>query len=152
MMGQQQLRLCVVVLGLLGSAWANAAEKPEYAVEYRQGIMSAIAWNIGPMGKMVKGDIDFDSKRFAFLAERVAVLVPMALEGFTPDTAAVKSHAKAELWQNQDDLKKRLEELQGATTELAKVAKTGDEAAIRVTFSDTVKMCKSCHDKYQTKH
>ncbi len=151
-MGQQTIRWLAAALCMLGCASAAAADKPEYAVEYRQGVMSAIAWNVGPMGKMVKGESDFDVKRFAFLADRVAVLVPMALEGFTPDTAAVKSHAKAELWQHQDDFKNRLEKLQSATTELAKVAKTGDEAAMRVTFGDTVKICKGCHDEYQTKH
>lgn len=151
-MGQHPIRLLIAMLCLLGSSWPAAADKPEYAVEYRQGVMSAIAWNVGPMGKMVKGEIDFDTQRFAFLADRVAVLVPMALEGFTPDTASVKSHAKAALWQHQDDFKKRLDELRSATTELASVAKTGDEAKIRVTFGDTVKMCKSCHDEYQTKH
>lgn len=151
-MQHQQIRLLVACVCLLGSAWATAADKPKHAVKYRQGIMNALAWNVGPLGKMVKGDIDFDATRFAFLAERVAVLVPMALEGFTPATAAVKSHAKAELWQHQDDFKRRLEELQTATAELAKIAKTGDEATIRVHFGDTVKMCKSCHDEYQTKH
>ena len=151
-MNQHHIRHGVVGLCVLASTWATAADKPEYAVEYRQGVMNALAWNVGPMGKMVKGEIDFDSTRFAFLADRLAVLVPMALEGFTPATAAVKSHAKAELWQHQDDFKKRIEQLQGASAELAKVAKTGDEAKMRVTFGDTVKMCKGCHDEYQEKH
>ena len=45
-----------------------------------------------------------------------------------------------------------MQELQAATAELAKLAKLGDQANIRVVFGDTVKICKSCHDQYQTKH
>ena len=140
-----------VVLNLL-SATATAAGKPEHAVTYRQGIMSAMAWNVGPLGKMIKGDVTFDAERFAFLAARAALLAPMALEGFTPDTAEVKSEAKPELWTHIDDFKKRLKDLETASAELAKVAKVGDEAKMRVQFGDTVKICKGCHDEYQKKH
>ena len=151
-MGRLQISLVMAFVWLFSSASAAAADKPKYAVAYRQGIMTALAWNIGPLGKMIKGDLIFDPTRFSFLAERAALLAPMALEGFTPDTAAVKSHVKAELWQHQDDFKHRMQELQAATAELAKLAKLGDQANIRVVFGDTVKICKSCHDQYQTKH
>lgn len=142
----------IVALGaVLGAAAAGAAEKPEDAVAYRQGIMTALAWNIGPIGLMVKGDLPFDDARFAFLAARAATLAPMALEGFTPATAKVKSRVKPVLWQHQDDFKKRIQDLQTATAELAKVAANGDQAQMRVLFGDTVKLCKGCHDEYQTK-
>ena len=63
------------------------AAKPADAIEYRQGIMMGIGWNIGALGAMVKGDLPYDQAKFAFLAGRAAVLAPMALEAFTPDTA-----------------------------------------------------------------
>lgn len=141
----------VALCTVLSAGAVSAADKPEHAVAYRQGIMVALAWNIGPIGLMVKGDVPFDDARFAFLAARAAALAPMALEGFTPATAAVKSHVKAALWQHQDDFKKRMQDLQTATTELAKVAAAGDQAQMRLLFSDTVKICKACHDEYQTK-
>lgn len=141
-----------VVLLTLSVERASAADKPEYAVAYRQGIMTALAWNIGPIGKMVKGDLPFDDARFAFLAARAATLAPMALEGFMPDTAKVKSHVKEKLWQHADDFKKRMQDLTDATSELSKAAARGDQAQMRVLFSDTVKLCKGCHDEYQVKH
>jgi cytochrome c556 len=144
--------LAAALAALLGSAVSCAAEKPENIVAYRQGIMVAMAWNIGPQGKMIKGDIALDDARFAFLAARAASLAPMALEGFTPDTAQVKSHVKPELWQHQDDFKKRMGELETATAELAKVAARGDHQQMRLLFGDTVKICKGCHDEYQHKH
>lgn len=151
-MGRFQINLIAILIWLLNSASAAAADKPEYAVMYRQGIMNALAWNIGPLGKMLKGELDFDAARFSFLAQRAALLAPMALEGFTPDTAEVKSRVNPALWQHRDDFKDRMQALQAVSAELAKAAKIGDEANIRVVFSDTVKMCKSCHDQYQTRH
>lgn len=145
---QRLVLLAAACLPLAG----HAADKPEYAVKYRQGIMNGMAWNIGPIGKMVKGDMEFDAKRFAFLAGRAALLAPMALEGFTPDTKAVKSEAKPDIYDNLDDFKQRMKDLATASAELAKVAQAGDEARMRVTFGDTVKICKGCHDKYQNKH
>lgn len=143
--------LALILCGILGARSALAEEKPEHAVAYRQGIMVAMAWNIGPMGKMLKGDIKLDDARFAFLAARAASLAPMAQEGFTPDTAQTKSHAKAELWQHRDNFKKRMDDLTTASAELAKVAAGGDHAKTRLAFGDTVKICKGCHDEYQVK-
>lgn len=145
-------RLALFVAAISLPVAAHTPDKPEYAVAYRQGIMNGMAWNIGPIGRMVKGDMEFDAQRFAFLAGRAALLAPMALEGFTPDTKAVKSEAKPDIYDNLDDFRQRMKDLETASAELAKVAQGGDEASMRVTFGDTVKICKGCHDKYQNKH
>lgn len=144
-----QAVLCALIAGGIGSA--VAAPKPEDAVAYRQGILRAMGWNVGPMGAMVKGDVPFDAQRFAFLAGRTAALAPMALEGFTPDTRDAKSHARAELWENLDDFKERMGKLREATTALATVAQGGDEASIKQQFGETVQVCKGCHDEYREK-
>jgi cytochrome c556 len=131
---------------------ALADPKPEDAVHYREGIMMAMAWNFGPMGAMVKGDIAFDAGQFAFHAGRLAVLAPMALEGFPPSSASAKSEAKPALWENLDDFKKRMQDLENATMKLAEVAKGGDEAAMKAEFGTAAKVCKGCHDEYQKEH
>ena len=138
-----------LLAGAIGSALA--APKPEDAVAYRQGILRAMGWNVGPMGAMVKGDVPFDVKRFAFLAGRTASLAPMALEGFTPDTKDAKSHARPELWENMDDFRTRMGKLRDATAALASEAQGGDEARIKQQFSETVQVCKGCHDEYREK-
>ena len=144
-----RLVLCALVAAGLGSA--TAAPKPDDAVAYRQGILRAMGWNVGPMGAMVKGDMPFDEQRFAFLAGRTAALAPMALEGFTPDTRDAKSHARPGLWDNLDDFEARMSKLREATAALASVAQGGDEAEIRRQFGETVQVCKGCHDEYREK-
>lgn len=134
------------------SALVVAQVKPEDAVEYRRGILHAMGWNVGPMGAMVQGKIPFDKQRFAFLAERTAVLAPMPWEGFTPDTKGEKSDAKPALWENMDDFRKRAKDIQASTAKLAEVAAGGDEDAMKQQFGETVKVCKGCHDEYRVKH
>ena len=130
---------------------ATAEPKPEEAVEYRQGMMIGLGWNVGAMGAMAKGSVPWDQKKFAFLAGRTAALAPMAREGFTPATARAKSHSKPALWENLPDFDKRTDELNAATRKLADVAQGGDEAATKQQFGEMVKACKGCHDKYQEK-
>lgn len=149
--GKRTLGVALAALGITLTAGLSAAPKPEHAVEYRQGILFALGWNVGAMGAMVKGEVPFDAKQFAFLAERVAALSPMALEGFTPDTKDTKSHARAELWDNLDDFKQRMGKLDEATKALAATAKGGDEGAIKQQFGETVQVCKGCHDEYREK-
>ena len=150
---QHRIRALIVTIALVAASAATHADpKPEDAVEYRQGMMMGIGWNIGPLGAMVKGKIPFDKDKFAFFAGRAAALAPMAVEGFTPNTADTESEAKPELWQHLDDFKKRIKDLEEQTAKLASVAKGGDEAAMKQQFGDTVKVCKGCHDEYQKKH
>jgi cytochrome c556 len=128
---------------------ARAADSPEDAVRFRQGIMNAMAWNVAPLAYMVTGRQRFDDARFTVLAARTAVLATMALEGFTPDSAAARSLTSAKVWQQFDDFSQRMQALESTSSALAKAAQRGDQAQMRVLFDDTLKICKACHDEYQ---
>ena len=138
----------LLAAGALVALPADAADLPQDAVRYRQGIMTALAWNLAPLAYMVKGDHAFDDARFTVLAARIAVLSTMALEGFSSDTAAEPSHSSAAVWQQQDDFKQRMHTLETTSAALAKAAQRGDQAQMRVLFADTVIVCKACHDQY----
>ncbi|MEQ8232746.1 MAG: cytochrome c [Gammaproteobacteria bacterium] len=148
-------RAFITLLGasaILTGAAVVADPKPEDAVEYRQGIMMAMGWNVGPMGAMAKGEIPFDAERFSFHATRVAVLAQMAFEGFPPSSKSAESHAKAAMWDNYPDFEERMKKLEDSTARLAEIAEAGDKGATLAQFGDTVKVCKGCHDEYQEEH
>ena len=140
-----------LVLAIASAASLAAGPKPEMMVEYRQGMMIGLAWNVGGMGQMVKGEVPWDQKRFTYLAMRAAMLAPMAREGFTPETEAIKSHAKPEIWKNLKDFDARTETMMKAAAKLVEVAQAGNEDASRAQFAETVKACKGCHEKFQEK-
>lgn len=129
---------------------AGAQIKPEDAVHYRQGVYTALGWNFGPMAGMVKGEIPFDAKAFALRAERVAFLSTLPLEGFIPGSRVGKTEAKAEIWDNMDDFKSKLETLQTESAKLAEVAKTATALdAVKPQFGKVGQACKDCHDEYK---
>ena len=64
----------LLAAGALVTLPADAADLPQDAVRYRQGIMTALAWNMAPLAYMVKGEHAFDDARFTVLAARTAVL------------------------------------------------------------------------------
>ena len=138
-----------VLLGGMGAAIADGPPKPEDYVEYRQGVMTAIGWNFGTMAAMVKKDMPWDTEDFAERAKRVAALSSMPLEGFTPETRDLDTHAKPEIWDNWDDFKSQMEKLEQETAKLAEVAATGDMAKIGPQFGEVGQTCKGCHDDYE---
>ena len=126
----------------------SAESIEEKAVDYRQGVFNIMAWNIGPMVQMMKRKIPYDAEVFSRNAERIAMVAPMALEGFIPNSLD-DSDAKEKIWSNMDDFKSKMKELEKTSAALAKAAKTGDMAQIGPAFQGLGKACKSCHDEYR---
>jgi len=138
------------IAGVLASAIAAAAVKPETAIRYRQSVYTVIGWNFVPLVKMMKGDAPWDSAAFAKHAERIAALTPQLIEGFPEGSdKGADTEAKPEIWKSMDDFKSKMDELVTQSKALADIAKGGDEAKIRDQFKKTAGACKSCHDKYR---
>ena len=141
----------VAFMGLTFSA-SSLAAKPEDAIKYRQGVMTAQGWNFGAMGAMIKGEKPYDKAEFAKRAENLAALSKMALEGFTIEGSDKgKTKAKPEIWQKMDKFKGGTEKLATETAKLSQVAQGGDMSAIKAQFSETAKVCKGCHDNFRKK-
>lgn len=131
--------------------YADAGNKIEHAIKYRQGAFHVIAWHFGPMGAMVKGEIPFDAQKFAENAKWVQIVSEMpTLEGFVPDSDQGDTEAKAEIWQNWDDFKAKMKKFQEEAAKLAKVAQGATQVdAVKDQLMATGKACKSCHDDYK---
>ena len=144
---------CTAAVLFAVTAAAQGAGKPtpaQRAVGYRQGVMTAVGWNFGPMAGMVKGEIPFDAKAFALRAQRVAFLSTLPLEGFIPDSRVGKTDAKQEIWDNMDDFKSKMETFQTEAAKLAEAAKTASAVdALKPQFGKVGQACKDCHDKYK---
>lgn len=143
---------CAAVLFTVTAAAHGAAESTpaERAVGYRQSVFHVIAGNFGPLAGMVKGEIPFDADTFAVRAERVAFLSALPLEGFIPNSRVGKTEAKAEIWDNMDDFKAKMETFQTEAGKLAQAAKTASAIdALKPQFGKVGQSCKDCHDKYK---
>ncbi len=139
----------IMALGVVGSALAE--DKYDEAIEYRKAAFTMVKWHFGPMGAMAKGKIPFDAKAFAYHAEALAVLSKMPLEGFIEGSDMGETKAKPEVWSKRTDFEAKMQAFEKAAGELAVVAKSGDEGAIKAQFGETGKTCKSCHDDFKNK-
>lgn len=145
--------LCAAALLAAQAMPALADEKPtkaQWTIKYRQATFTLLAWNIGPISSMVKGEIPADKARLALHAERLAQLSPMILEGFPADArTGAPTDAKPEIWDNMADFRAKATALDEATAKLAKVAPGGDMKAIAAGLGEVGNACKACHQKYR---
>ena len=132
-------------------AVAHDSAKPEDVIDYRQGLMTVIGWNFGPLGAMAKGKHPFDAAEFSKHANRIANLSDQILEGFAKGSDKGKTDAKAEIWSNWDDFQSKAKDLDTQAKLLAEVAKANDQAKDIEQFKKVAETCKACHDKYKKK-
>ena len=73
------------------------------------------------------------------------------MAGFGPETEAVNSKAKSDIWKEKAKFDQGGEKLVAAAAALNTAAKTGNLDAIKKAFGDTAATCKACHDDYRSK-
>lgn len=143
-------RILLAALAAVSATPLFAHTPQDDAVEYRQGLMTVIGWNFGPLGAMVKGKVAFDAAAFTLHAERIAYLSDQVVEGF-PSGSDKGAHtdAKAALWANFDDFKDKAKAFNTEAKALAEVAKEKDAAKDKAQFKKVAAACKACHEKYK---
>ncbi|MFA7503624.1 MAG: cytochrome c [Burkholderiaceae bacterium] len=135
--------------GVMMSAPAVAQfEKAEDAVKYRQSAFTLMGAHFGRIGAVVKGEAPY-SPAVAADAKVVETISHLPFAGFGEGTEGDDTGARPEIWQDRAKFDKAAENMQAAVAELAKVAASGDEGALRGAFGAAGKSCKDCHDDFR---
>ncbi|MCF1428507.1 MAG: cytochrome c [Shewanella sp.] len=143
------LLTALVAASFSSAVMANNFRNTEDAIEYRQDVFNVIAHNFGDMGAMMKGKKPFDVAAFEMRAQNVAALSKLPLEGFVPGSNKGNTDAKSDIWSNKGEFDTKMKQFQLDAANLAKVAATGNKAAIKKAFGATAKNCKACHDTFK---
>ena len=69
--------------------------------------------------------------------------------GTDKEVGGEKTRVKPEFFQQQDKVREVAMNFNKEANELAKVAATGDKAAIQAQFGKTGATCKACHDSFR---
>lgn len=142
------------VTASFGAAAQQAQPKPEQLIKWRQSVYQVLAWNQGRIKANVEGQFNKDEVIRA--ANSTAAIANSGLGTlFAPGSETGKgwrdTTVKPELFTDS----KGVAEAAGAFTreanELARVAATGDVAAIKTQFGKVGQTCKGCHDDYRKK-
>lgn len=133
---------------------AFAQMKVEDAIKARQAGYKYMAWNMGRINNSLKSEFNKDEVIKA--ANTIAAIAnsgmgALYVPGSDKGTGYHDTHAKAEIFDpaNGKKLGEVATNFNTAANELAKVAATGDKAAIKVQYDNLGKSCKACHEAFR---
>lgn len=151
-MTAKTLAVAVALATLAGAATAQVIGKPEDQVRWRQSAYQTLAWSMGRIKANVEGTYNKDQ-----VVQAANVIQAVANSGmgalYAAGTEKAKgwhgTHAKPELFTDKDGVGKVAKAFNEAANEMAKVAATGDAAAVKAQFGKLGESCKGCHDKFR---
>ena len=143
-----------VSLTMAGSVFAQVIGKAEDQIRWRQSAYQTMAWSMGRIKANVEGTYNKDQ---VIEAANVIQAIANAKMGalFQTDTKEGKgwreTNVKPEFFlpESKDQLGKIAGAYNKEANEMAKVAATGDAAAIKAQFGKLGESCKACHDKFR---
>ena len=142
--------VAVTAIALSSSALAQA--KPEQLIKWRQSVMQVQNWSMGRIKTNVEGTYNKDQViQAANLLQATANggLGSLFPAGTEKGTGWRETRAKPEMFTDGDKVRELAGAFNKEANELARVAATGDAAAVKAQFGKVGQACKGCHDKFQ---
>ena len=142
----------LVLATVAGSVLAQQSLKPEEMIKIRKSGYSFMSWNMGKIKANLDGNFNKDQVLAA--ANSIAATANSGMgalfaPGTEKDVGDQKTRVKPEFFQQPEKVKEAAVNYIRETNELAKVAATGDVAAIKAQFGKTGGTCKACHDQFR---
>ena len=110
---------------------------------------------IGPLGAMAKGEVDYDAATAQAHADDIAALAgysvgDLFLEGTSQDDRVGDTRALPAIWANLSDFQAKAQDF-AAAAEALKAAAGQGRAALGPAVGQMGATCKACHDDYRAK-
>lgn len=139
---------------LVGTGYGAAAlaqAKPDVLVKQRQSAMTLVGKYWGPIAGMPTGKAPYNAETVVRNAAYLEVLSKMPWDGFVESTKDEKTRALPAVWTENAKFKEGADRMQAMISQLVKVSKGGDEAAVKAAIADVGKSCGGCHENYRAK-
>ena len=128
----------------------EAADDPANVIAYRQKVMSANSAHIGSIAKVVSREVSYTG-HVAAHARALHEASLMIDDIFPVGSGVGETRAKPEIWQDWDKFVTATKAFQAATKKLARVAETGDMAAVGAQLKEVGATCGGCHKPFRKK-
>lgn len=143
--------LVFVVVAGMGTAVADGHF--DNAIKARKAVMALYAWNLGQLGAMAKGDVEYNADAAEIAAENIKILATMNNGSAWPqgsDSTALpgKTRAKVEAWTTYPESAEINKKLAAAAVAMSDVAGDGVDA-VRANIGAIGGACKDCHTKFR---
>jgi len=145
--------LATIVAGaVLFTPIASAQEATHPAVKARTSLMQLYASNVGQLGAMAQGKMDYNAEAAMMAANNLSLLVQLDQSAMwaqgTDSDALAGSRARIELWQNFPDVMEKGGAL-GAAVAAMKDAAGTDLASLQAAMGTLGAACSACHKAYR---
>ncbi|MBO6562916.1 MAG: cytochrome c [Nisaea sp.] len=125
----------------------------EKAIDARNAQMTLYSWNLGMLGGMAKGTVEYDAAKASAAASNLAALSAMSSQGLWPEGSdstamAGKTRALPEIWSTYPAVAEKGAALKEAAAKLAQVAGNGLDA-LKGGVGDVGKACGDCHKQFR---
>jgi len=146
----KQILVAGLALGIAAGALAQV--KPEQQIKWRQSTMQVLGWNMARVKANIDGSYNKDQViQAANLIQAVGNggLGSLFPAGTEKGSGWRDTQVKPEFFTDGDKVREVAGAFNKEANELAKVAATGDAAAVKAQFGKVGQACKGCHDKFR---
>jgi cytochrome c556 len=149
---KSKLLLGLIAVSLAGTVAAQG--KPEDAIKWRQSAYTTMGWSMARIKANLEGTFNKDEVvKSANVIQAIANSGMGALfpAGTDHGTGWEATRVKPEFFTNKEGVGKVAMAFNKEANEMAKVAATGDAAAVKEQFGKLGGTCKGCHDDFKAK-
>ena len=150
-----KIKLLLALLSLSFAGAASAQLKPEDAIKFRQSGYGFMAWNMGRIKMNVEGG-QYNKEEVVKAANAIQAIANSGMGAlYVPDsdkgTGWEATRAKPAIFTDKEKVGKLAMAFNKEANEMAKIAATGDAAAVGAQLGKLGDTCKACHDDYKAK-
>jgi cytochrome c556 len=148
-----KLLLALLTLSFAGAA--SAQLKPEDAIKFRQSGYGFMAWNMGRIKMNVEGG-QYNKEEVIKAANAIQAIAnsgmgALYVPGSDKGTGWEATRAKPAIFTDKEKVGKLAMAFNKEANEMAKIAASGDAAAVGAQLGKLGDTCKACHDDYKAK-
>ena len=146
----------MVAAGMMaGAGVAVSGEAEDKAIKARQAVMQLYSFNLGKLGAMVKGEMEYNADQAKMAADNLVKAASIGQDAMWPEGTAIedpgmegKTWAKKDAWTTYPEVANKHKDLQAAAAKMAEAAGGGVDA-IKGAIGGVGGSCKGCHEKFR---
>jgi cytochrome c556 len=139
-----------LTVGLLTACGSEPEDtRPGQPVAHRRAAFKDILRHFEPMGVMLRED-KYDAAKFKAMLSEVMARRDAPWPYFEAGTNYPPTHAKDEVWSEQEKFAKAKQVFMDATDKLAAVAGTPDKTVAGAAYAAVADSCKRCHEDFKS--
>lgn len=146
--------LTLTLIASLFAGTAFADEGTDRAIKARQSLMQLYAFNLGALGAMAKGVVDYDAEAASASAANLVSLSTLSMTGMWPQGSDIGSNANTaalpEIWSMYPDIATKGKGMVDAAAAM-QIAAGVDLASLQGAMGQMGGACGACHKTYRQK-